>query len=116
LVVDDSPSICELVRQTLQAAGYKVLIAVTAEEALQASDGCDGQIHLLLTDLILPKVGGAQIAQAIRSRRPSIKVIFMSGHPADDERSIAATRHGDAFMQKPFMIGTLRDRVREVLK
>lgn len=111
LAVDDSASICELVRQTLSSIGYSVLVAVNGEAAIKAAEQYDGEIHLLLTDLTLPRMTGQQIAQAVAAIRPGIKVMFMSGHHDEDERVIEATKSGAVFLQKPFSINTLRDRV-----
>lgn len=115
LVVDDSASICELVRQTLSSAGYLVLVAVSGNSAIRLAEQHEGEIHLLLTDLTIPDIIGEQVAQAVSTLRPAIKVLYMSGHPEDDERVSRAMKSGAGFMQKPFSIGFLRDRVQALL-
>ncbi len=115
LVVDDSASICELVRQTLTSIGYEVITAVSGDAAIKLAEQYEGEIHLLLTDLSLPRIAGYRIAEAVTTARPNIKVMFMSGHPQDDERVSQTKKLGSVFLQKPFGIEVLRSRVRELL-
>ena len=79
LVVEDDPAIRMLVEEILSGAGYKVLVAGTGDRAIQLANEHEGVIHLLLTDVVLPNMGGKEIAGRIALVRPEIKVLFMSG-------------------------------------
>jgi PAS domain S-box-containing protein len=115
LLVEDDAAVRELVRSMLSAHGYTVL---APQDPLTVASLCEehsGQIHLLLTDLILPGVSGREIAKRVCSMRPEVKVLFMSGYTDDS----MIHRHGIdpsfAFLPKPFSSATLAAKVREVL-
>ncbi|MBW3534750.1 MAG: PAS domain S-box protein [Gemmatimonadetes bacterium] len=115
LLVEDEPMVRELARRALQARGYDVLTAQDGEAALAVLDDHDGSLHLLLTDVVMPRMGGREVAERIRRRVPGLKVIFMSGYTDD-----AVVRHGvleesTPFLQKPFTPDELADKIREVL-
>jgi CheY-like chemotaxis protein len=95
--------------------GYSVLEASGGAEAIRMADQHTGPIHLLVTDVVMPRVGGREAAETLRTRRPGLKVLYMSGYTDD-----AVVRHGiveatDAFLQKPFTPLALAHKVREVL-
>ena len=113
LVVEDEPAVLDVARRTLMRAGYAVRVAGSAAEALADHHAQD--VDLLLTDVVMPGLNGRELAEALRARRPSLRVLFMSGYPDD-----AALRRGiesavQAFIQKPFSGRDLVARVREVL-
>jgi PAS domain S-box-containing protein len=115
LLVEDDAAVRELVRSMLSAQGYTVLAPqdpLTVESLCEAHSG---QIHLLLTDLILPGVSGREIAKRVCCLRPDVKVLFMSGYTDDS----MIHRHGFdpsfAFLAKPFSSTTLAAKVREVM-
>jgi PAS domain S-box-containing protein len=115
LVAEDDPPVRGLIRDLLQRQGYTVLVGANGAEALAAMDAHAGPIHLLLTDVVMPEMNGKQLADRVAARHPDIRVIFISGH-ADE----VLTRHGlrEAefnFLQKPFTVANLAERVREVL-
>ena len=115
LVVEDDASVRRLVHRVLAQLGYTILEADDGEAALARSAEHPGRIDLLLTDVVMPTLGGGAVAREIRARRAGIKVLYMSGY-IDDE----VVRHGvesatDAFLQKPFTTQVLARRVREVL-
>jgi signal transduction histidine kinase/DNA-binding response OmpR family regulator len=115
LVVEDEDAVRRLVVNVLSGLGYRVLQASEGMEALEAARGHAGGIDLLLTDVVMARMGGRELASRIRLLKPSIRVAYMSGYTED-----AIVRHGvlDAeahFLQKPFSPGALARRIREVL-
>src|SRR5262249_51654149 len=80
LVVEDEHAVRQLARQVLQTSGYTVLTADHGEEALTVAAGHGGPIHLLLTDLVMPRMNGRQLAEELGRFRPGVKVVFMSGY------------------------------------
>ena len=83
LVVEDDPTVGELVRDVLEPLGYSVLTTASGEEALAASEAHAGPIHLLLTDVVMPGMNGKQLAEVLRAKRPGIRVLFMTGYTRD---------------------------------
>ncbi len=115
LVVEDEEALRKIANRTLKASGYTVLLASDGEDALRISKQYSSDIHLLLTDVVMPKMGGRQLVQRLIRKRPAIKVIYMSGYTDD-----AIINHGvlDAetnFLGKPFTSEDLQKKVREVL-
>jgi len=115
LVVEDDPSVRELVRQVLAPLGYKVLATAGGDDALRTSDSCDGPVDLLLTDVVMPGMNGKQLAEAIRIKRPGIKVLFMSGYAHDVLSTQGMLEPGVAMIHKPFRTVALARQVRQVL-
>jgi len=111
LVVEDDPSIRLLVEEILVSAGYRVLVAESGDRAIQIADEYEGDIHLLLTDVILPNMGGKEIAGRIALVRPDAKVVFMSGYTGNvaDERE--NLEPGVEFLQKPFTPEALCEKI-----
>ena len=109
LVVEDEDGVRNLVKRVLDGQGYRVLIARTASEALRLCQ--DAAIDLVLTDVIMPGMGGLALADRVRVIRPGARVLFMSGYTAE-ETAVAA---GPALLAKPFAPGDLVVRVREAL-
>ena len=115
LLVEDEEGVRSLIQLVLRRSGYTVLEAHNAEEALKICVGITTPIHLLLTDLILPRMTGRELAERIASLRPSVKTLFMSGYTDD-----AVLKHGvldsrNAFLQKPFSMESMLQKIREVL-
>ncbi len=115
LVVEDEDGVRKLVRSVLESRGYRVLEADSGETALELSSFHEGEIDLLVTDVIMPKMSGRDLAEALVLLRPDIKVLFLSGYAdrAVIEHGILDT--GAAFMQKPFTPEALTRKVRAVL-
>jgi CheY-like chemotaxis protein len=115
LLVEDQPSVRTLARLALEAQGYGVLEAPNAERALELGGDMLGTVDLILTDLTMPGMNGRELIERIRSQRPEVKALLVSGFSDD-----AALQHGDigdrtSFLQKPFTPATLTRKVRELL-
>jgi CheY-like chemotaxis protein len=115
LVVEDQDTLRAMVMETLRNLGYSVLDAAGAEDAIAVSRAFDGPIHLLLTDCVMPRTSGVELAEALRRERPAMKVLFMSGYPGEE-----IARHGEileagSFLAKPFHGEALASQVRSVL-
>ena len=115
LLVEDEEAVRRLSRSVLVARGYTVLEAVSGEEALEAARAHPGRIHLLLTDLVMPKVGGRELATRLAATRPETKALFVSGYTDEAIAQHGALEPGIAFLQKPFTPLALARKVREVL-
>ena len=115
LVIEDEAGVRALAMRILQIYGYNVLESANAEEALQVSERFKQQIDLLLTDVILPKMGGRQIAERLAILRPEMKILFMSGYTDDEVLRNGVLEASSAFLQKPFTPSCLVRKVREVL-
>ena len=114
LLVEDEALVRLSLVETLRGVGYQVLEAAGGEEALALSDRYDGNIPLLITDLVMPGMNGRQVADAITKRRPEISVLFISGY-SDDPRTRAMLGEGCDFFRKPFTAEALRKKVRQIL-
>jgi CheY-like chemotaxis protein len=107
LLAEDEAQVRKLVERLLRMQGYAVLTTTNGREAVEASRGCTGPIDLLLTDVVMPEMGGREAAAIIRGERPSIRVIFMSGYSEDlVRRELTAP-----FLSKPFTPAQLREIV-----
>ena len=115
LVVEDESGIRALMRKILRKQGYQVLEASQGEEALRIARGHRGPIHLLLTDVVMPKMSGRQLAEKLQAERPDVKVLFVSGYTDEDLAQSGPLPPGSAFLQKPFSLATLLDKTRAVL-
>jgi signal transduction histidine kinase/ActR/RegA family two-component response regulator len=115
LLVEDQDALRGLVRELLEAEGYAVLEAEGAEQALQIAADEARVIDLLLTDVIMPKMSGQQLAERLVVSRPAIKVLYMSGYADQTLGSNGLLEPDQALLQKPFTVDALARRVREVL-
>lgn len=113
LLVDDTESLREMIERVLTGFGYTVLLARDGAQAIEVSDGYPGHIDLLLSDVVMPGIGGPELAVRLRMRRPTMRVLLMSGY---DEHSLASGAGGYAsFIAKPFRPEALGRRIRELL-
>jgi two-component system cell cycle sensor histidine kinase/response regulator CckA len=115
LLTEDEPAVCDLVRAILTSRGYTVLSARLPQEAERISETHQGKIDLLLTDVIMPGMSGAELSKRIAARIPGIKVLFMSGYIDDSVVRQGISESEAAFLQKPFTPLSLAKKVREVL-
>jgi two-component system, cell cycle sensor histidine kinase and response regulator CckA len=115
LLVEDEEAVRKLVREILGTSGYKVLEAAGGSSALAICDAYTEPIHMLLTDVIMPKMGGVELKQRVVERRPQIKTLYMSGYTDDSVISSGLLDTGTAFIEKPFTPDDLARKVREVL-
>jgi CheY-like chemotaxis protein len=115
LLVEDEEGVRKLARQALESRGYRVLEASDGESALQICRDHHGAIDLLLSDVVMPHMGGRELRERVAGLNPMTRVIFTSGYTDD-----AVVRHGvlqaeSDFLQKPFTVHALLRKVREVL-
>jgi CheY-like chemotaxis protein len=115
LLVEDEPVVRELAVATLREKGYTVVEAVNGEEGLRMARQHDGKIDLVLTDVVMPVMGGKEMADALHASHPDTKVLFTSGYTEDAMGHHGVLRPGILFLQKPYMTATLARKVREVL-
>jgi PAS domain S-box-containing protein len=115
LVVEDEDEIRDMVREYLERKGYTVVAASNGSEALQVAQRYKGTIHLLLTDVVMPQVGGHELAQQIKGMRPRIKILFTSGYPEHAAVTDQAADPSAVILQKPYPLNTLASRIRQML-
>jgi CheY-like chemotaxis protein len=115
LVVEDEAAIVRLIRRVLARGGYRVLEARSGAEAVQIASKDDGGIDLLLTDVVMPHMSGTEAADRIKDLHPDIKVLFMSGYTDDRLDQAGLSAEGVSFIQKPFTVNGLLNKVREVM-
>lgn len=117
LLVEDEPSVREVATRMLREQGYHVLVATNGEEAIQIARSHAGEaIHLLVTDVVMPRLSGKAVADQLKAIRPDIKILFISGY-SDDAllRHDAAEPSSFNFLQKPFSPSLLAFKIRDVL-
>jgi PAS domain S-box-containing protein len=114
LLVEDEDSVREVTALLLESLGYQVLQVSCAEEALNLVQGERKKIDLLFTDMIMPGMGGWELAEAFRLHDPAAKVLFQSGHTDDVMVHQDSSRSKVAFLQKPFSIGALGKKIRDL--
>jgi CheY-like chemotaxis protein len=114
LVVEDEPAARDLVAEILRAEGYTVLLAADGQEGVEVARRA-ALLHLLLTDVVLPKLSGRAAAERIRVLHPRVKILYMSGYTDDEVSRQGVLEEGIVLLQKPFTPDELTRRVGEVL-
>ncbi|MFH1350016.1 MAG: PAS domain S-box protein [Pseudomonadota bacterium] len=116
LIVEDDDSLRTTTSRILKRYGYRVLAAQNGEEAMKISRGHEGPIHLALTDVVMLGMGGRELAERLRSERPEIMIIYMSGYTDNAIAHHGVLDKGVEFIQKPFTAEDLARKVREVME
>ena len=116
LVVEDQEAVRRLTKLTLGSLGYHVLEAENGAHACEVAEKFHGEIHLLLTDVVMPGMSGRQLAGEILKARPSLKVLLMSGYAEEEIVPRDFPESELAFLPKPFTQDRLAAKVREVLE
>jgi CheY-like chemotaxis protein len=115
LVVEDQADVRSVTRESLTRHGYTVLEAANGVEALSVLERYDGEIHLLLTDIVMRGMSGPELARLIVGVRPHLRVLYASGYTGDTALSEAALDTGTTLIQKPFNLYVLLETIRGIL-
>jgi two-component system, cell cycle sensor histidine kinase and response regulator CckA len=115
LVVEDDPAVRGVIQEVLSLSGYRVVEAANGEDAIARCRRHDGHFDLLLTDVVMPHLGGRQLAQQLHERYPQMKVLFISGYMDDAILREGLSREGMAFLPKPFSPEALEQKIRDML-
>jgi PAS domain S-box-containing protein len=116
LLVEDEPMVRNIARTTLEMSGYKVIEAANGREALHIVDQKQEPIDLVLTDVIMPQMGGRELAAHLSARLPATKILYMSGYTDDALMHHGVLETNIAFLEKPFTPDTLSHKVRDLLE
>jgi CheY-like chemotaxis protein len=116
LVVEDDPLVRGVVTELLRRHGYTVLEAADGVQGLEVAARHEGPIHALVSDVVMPRMHGPELAEAIRAARPDIGILLLSGYAEDLADEGAVERLGAVLLAKPFRAEDLFERVREVLR
>ncbi|MGV8120314.1 MAG: PAS domain S-box protein [Candidatus Xenobiia bacterium LiM19] len=115
MIVDDEAAIIETVQMVLESLGYTVITAVTPAEALHLAEKHTGEIHLLITDVIMPGMTGPELSDQLRSLCPDLKALFISGYTSDVIAHLGVLEDGVHFIQKPFTRKGLAAKIHQVM-
>jgi two-component system cell cycle sensor histidine kinase/response regulator CckA len=115
LLVEDEDSVRQLVRETLESRGYRVLEAENGAAALALAAAHSDPIHLIITDVVMPGLSGHELVQQLIPARPTIKVLYLSGYAQEAFATPGASDAPKTFLQKPFTLQSLSRKVREIL-
>lgn len=115
LIAEDEDSVRELAKLALERVGFQVITAKDGEEAIEKLQSRNGEIDILLTDVIMPKIGGRALADAVQKKKPGLKVLFMSGYTDDAIVEHGVLEEGTHFIQKPFTPERLIRKIRSLL-
>ena len=115
LLVEDEEAVRSVAARVLANHGYTVIQAANGAEALEHLDDYEGKIDLVLTDVVMPDMGGPELTRRVAERRPDVRILFMSGYAEGDKQQARMADGEYSFLQKPFSAESLTLRVREVL-
>jgi PAS domain S-box-containing protein len=115
LLVEDEPAILEITKMMLEQLGYTVLPATAPSAAIRVAEEHAGEIHLLITDVVMPEMNGRDLARNLLDPYPDLKCLFMSGYTANIISHQGVLDEGVNFIQKPFLIKDLAEKVRSIL-
>jgi CheY-like chemotaxis protein len=116
LIVEDETAILQLGKTILERLGYSVLAASTPSEAIGLVKSHPGPINLLITDVVMPEMNGRDLATEVKALRPGLKCLYMSGYTANVIAHHGVLDEGVLFIQKPFSMRELSEKVQEVLR
>jgi two-component system cell cycle sensor histidine kinase/response regulator CckA len=116
LLVEDNASLLHTTCEVLESAGYRVLKTRNAAEAISTFRQFQSIVRLLLTDVVLPGQNGRDLANELRSIRPNLKIIFISGYPENVITRHGIQEDGMSYLPKPFSLQSLTRKVRQVLE
>lgn len=116
LIVEDEKVILNLTKEMLSSYGYNILLSEKPEDALKTAANLQGEIDLLITDVIMPVMNGRELANKILKICPDIKILFMSGYTSEIISRHGVLNKGINYIQKPFSMNNFAQKVREVLK
>ena len=116
LLVEDDPLVRDMTLQMLEEMGYQVIETLSPEEAIDICARRDVEIDVILTDVVMPKMSGKEMVAVIERDRPGIKVLFMSGYTSDLVAQRGGVEEGTHFIQKPFDMNALAEKIRETLQ
>src|SRR5579884_2479441 len=115
MVVDDDDNVREMMRQTLELEGYRVLAARNGADALRVAEVHATRIHLIVSDVRMPQMGGTELIEVVRRWWPGLRCLMVSGYPDFAFRVAAFGATPTAFLRKPFSVDELAACVRELL-
>jgi len=114
LIVEDEDALREVTRRILARSGYQVLTAAGGAEAIDLAGRHHGEIHLLITDVVMPSMLGKEVAERVQAIRPGIRVLYMSGYAQPVLASQGTLDPDVVLLEKPFSAATLLDQIREI--
>lgn len=116
LVVEDELAVRMVVRRVLEREGYRVLAAGTPREALRLAAEVEGELSLVLSDVVLPDLTGAELGRALQRMRPGLAILYMSGYPIEEIEARLGDAASAGIMTKPFTPDSLVSAIRRVLQ
>ena len=116
LVVDDEPMILDVTREMLEGLGYRALVAQGGADALEVYRADHGRIDLVILDMIMPGMGGGELLDRMKAVNPGVRVILSSGYSINGEAKAILARGARLFLQKPFRLDDLSQKIREALE
>ena len=115
LIVDDDPAVLEVAAKVLERIGYEVLQATEGAQALELLRSHTGRLDLVLTDVVMPGMGGHELGERIAQERPGTRFLYMSAYTEDEAMLYGVRVAGMNFLRKPFSLRALADAVRQAL-
>jgi CheY-like chemotaxis protein len=115
LLVEDDDEVRQVASRILRRNGYRVLEAGNGADALRVCESEDEPVDLIVTDLVMPEMGGSELAKRVRAQRPDARILFTSGYTEDAVLRQSLLREGEAFIEKPFTPAKLANKAREML-
>jgi two-component system cell cycle sensor histidine kinase/response regulator CckA len=115
LLVEDDVEVRQVASRILRRNGYRVLEAENGADALRVAEGEAEPVDLIVTDIVMPEMGGTELAQRIREKQPDARILFTSGYTEDAAVRQSLLQEGEAFIEKPFTPAKLAMKARELL-